>query len=197
MKVSASVHDIFKPEHGKSISKQAKVIRTESYLGYKFCLQGNECDIVDPQHRIMCHDRNSIFKFKQDATEVIGYHQTSILNAQKIVRDAMRSSSEGWLGRGIYFANNIHVTSTKANNSGAIICARIKVSNVENLNAPPLYRSSDIISTGYDCKYLHHPNGEAKDEFIVRDASQIIEYVIVVFRKAVDDFRKDNNFSEI
>jgi hypothetical protein len=90
-----------------------------------------------------------------------------MLNAQQISRDQIRTSSSGWLGQGIYFANNIDATSTKANNSGAVICAKIRVNNVEHLNEIPTY-GSDPISTGYDCRYLHHPNGEARDELMRR-----------------------------
>ena len=45
------------------------------------------------------------------------------------------------------------------------------------------------LSRFYNSKYLHHMGGEKFDEFVVYSHEQILDYVIVVENKAIENYR--------
>jgi hypothetical protein len=199
LRVSARVRDIFKPN--KSMSKQAKAVYYEDAIGSRSCMFAQNCLKPDPEHRIRYHKQDHVFKLKEFNESgigniVIGFHQTSIENVKLIIENIMRPSKEGWLGSGIYFANNIKATFTKANNNGAIIVAQINLGRVEEVFNYLESKSAIKISDGYQTRYLHHKE-KYNDEFIIRDYKQIKEYLVVVLKDEVKKYRTNNKISPI
>lgn len=101
----------------------------------------------------------------------------------------MRESGSGLLGSGIYFATNIEATDLKARQKGAILVAEIDLGKVDELNLRPLTATANQIADGFNTKYLHHSRGPHYDEFIIRNADQIKQYVVVVSKDAVKLYR--------
>lgn len=110
---------------------------------------------------------------------MVGYHQTSVRFAQQIIESNFQPSSTGMLGPGIYFAINYNATEGKAKNKGACFVALINLGRVEEISVRPIERNPPI-QDGYDSKYYHHENGPENDEFVIRNAYQILRYVVVV-----------------
>lgn len=192
-KVSARVRDIFRPD-GININKKAKIVLYEDALGGKECTLGTDCLITDPEHRVKYHKRTDIFKltrFNESGAGniTVGYHQTSIENIRNIIVSYMRESGSGLLGSGIYFATNLEATDSKARQKGAILVAEIDLGKVDELNLRPLTATANQIADGFNTKYLHHPRGPHYDEFIIRNADQIKQYVVVVSKDAVKLYR--------
>ena len=187
-KVSPRVRDIFAGE------EQGVDVRVfiEDSIDSGNCMYDEDCEKTEPEHRLKCHKKDHVFKlekFHETNNIVIGFHQTSIENVKKIINGAIQASSEGWIGSGIYFATNFAATETKANHKGATLVAKIQLGRVEELRVTPFTRSSIQIADGYNSRYLHHTNGPKFDEFIIRDASQIKEYVVVMSKKEVKKYR--------
>ena len=186
--VSARVRDIFRVEDNVNVR-----VFYEDSIGGKECPFDDDCENTEPKHRVKYHKREDVFKlekFDENNNIVVGFHQTSIENVKLIIKSTIRPSSEGWIGSGIYFATNFAATENKANNKGATLVARIHLGKVEELEVKPSRRSAIGISDGYNSRYLHHDNGPKSDEFIIRDASQIEEYVVVVSKSAVKEYRE-------
>lgn len=187
-KVSARVRDIFRVEDNVNVR-----VFYEDIIGGKECPFGNDCENTYAEHRVKYHKDNEVFKlkeFKEYHNIVVGFHQTSIENVKLIIKSTIRPSSEGWIGSGIYFATNFAATENKANNKGATLVAKIHLGKVEELQDRPATRSAIGIANGYNSRYLHHDKGPKFDEFIIRDASQIEEYVVVVSKSAVKEYRE-------
>jgi hypothetical protein len=186
-KVSARVRHIFRAEDNVNVR-----VFYEDSIGARECPFDDDCENTEPEHRVKYHKREDVFKlekFNRYNNIVVGFHQTSIENVKQITNSTLRPSSEGWIGAGIYFATNFAATEKKANNKGATLVARISLGKVEELRVRPAKRSAIGISDGYDSRYLHHDNGPKSDEFIIRDANQIKEYVVVVSKSSVKEYR--------
>lgn len=192
-KVSARIRDIFKSEELKFSDNVLKVFYEDS-MGSKKCAFDNDCKRTDPEHRMKYHKKTDVFKLNKYDPDgcgniVIGFHQTSIDRVRSIIQSEMQLSPAGWLGKGIYFTTSIQATNEKANNTGSIIIAEIDLGKVDEVNQT--VRSSNPIRDGYQTRYLNHPDGQLKDEFIIRDPRQIKRYVVVVFKKTALEYRKN------
>lgn len=173
-------------------SKKCTKVFYRSTINCRSCRDENNCKNTEPEHRVKCHTTKDIFTLPNfDARGyqniVVGFHQTSIRNAAKIIEDDFIPSSSGMLGPGIYFATNFDATDNKANNFGAIFVAQINLGRVEELDKQS---RSGPIKAGYQSKYYHHRDGPEKDEFIVRDSSQIIKYVMVADKNKINEYHK-------
>ena len=185
-KVSARVRDVFSEEDNVKVR-----VFYEDLIGAKECPFDDDCDNTEPKHRVKYHKREDVFKlemFDENDNIVVGFHQTSLDNVKNIIKSTIRPSSEGWIGSGIYFATNFAATENKANNKGATLVAKIQLGKVEELRRKPTSRSANKIAEGCNSRYLHHDSPKY-DEFIIRDATQIKEYVVVVTKNAVKEYR--------
>ncbi|CAF5059699.1 unnamed protein product, partial [Rotaria sp. Silwood1] len=157
-------------------------------FGDKPCADGYVCTNRNLEHIMIFHldehkpqQRYSAVKKseKPEDTIYVGFHQTSPANASSIAHSDFRPSSEGKLGPGIYFARSKAGTEYKANERGAYIAVEVHmgiVKEVTNANVNDFRKPN---SPPYDTVYLNHDK-EDKDEFCVKDASQIKKWVIVV-----------------
>ena len=182
--VNARVRHIFVEE-----GSIAGEVFYEDSIGTKECPFGDDCENTYLKHRVKCHKKNEVFKLKnfdEYNNIVVGFHQTSIENIKQIIKStSINRSSEDWMKEGIYFATNFEATENKANNKGATFVAKINLGKVEELNVRPSTRSANQIAYGYETRYFHHDNGPKYDEFIIRNSTQILEYVIVVSKSEV------------
>lgn len=120
----------------------------------------------------------------------IGFHQTTIEASRSILTSGFRPSESGMLGPGIYFATNYSATDFKRNQStegGAIFCAVLDMGRVCEIYENK--QDAHDYSKKYNSKYLRHGAGDAYDEFVVYSESQVVEYTIVVERRAIESFR--------
>ena len=124
IKVKATVRDIVQ-SYEMSMKDDVKRIVLDNLVGKSRCKDYpiGRCSNTDPMHRVKCHERDEVFKLSSFSPEgknniVIGYHQTTIDAMKSIIQTEMKASSKGWLGKGIYFANNMEATFTKANSVG-------------------------------------------------------------------------------
>ena len=185
-KVSARVRGIFRKDN-----VPVRVFYEDS-IGLKKCSSGDDCENTEPKHRVKYHKREDVFKlekFDENNNIVVGFHQTSIENVKKIIKSTIRPSSEGWIGSGIYFATNFAATDKKANKKGATLVAKIDLGKVDELYARPSRSSANQISYECETRYWHHDNGPKYDQFIIRNSTQIKEYVVVVSKSAAKLFR--------
>ena len=130
----------------------------------------------------------------------IGFHCTTADAAVKIAHSDFLISSKGslLLGHGVYFARSMSDTGGKARFSGAMICAEIRMGRVKEVSKENLRSVSNTNRwwKDYDTVYYVHDN-ERRDEFCVKDPSQILRWVIIVDKKEDDNvtrFRLDQEF---
>lgn len=195
--VSARVRDIFRPD-GMDSHKKAQIIVFEDAVGVKQCAFRNRCKITDPVHRVRYHKKKEIFKLDRFSESgkgnfVVGFHQTSIESARNIIATYMKESSQGMLGKGIYFATNMEATNSKATDKGAILVAEICLKKVEVLYERPEQSRTNRILDGFDTRYFHDRRDPIHDEFIIRKSDQIKQYVVVVNKKEAREYRMANN----
>lgn len=122
IKVSALVRDIFQPDLG-AMKDEVKNIVLDHMIASKECHLKAKCFNTDPYHRVTCHKPDEVFKLPQfdpygRGNTVVGFHLTKIDFVKEIVRSEMKPSAKGWLGKGIYFANNLMATFYKSQNQG-------------------------------------------------------------------------------
>ena len=198
-RVQSCIRDIFGSD--VKFSSKALLMISEDQLGSMSCpnIFGNNetCQIANAEHRAFSHPKdifNANFvncNYKQMGVNIcIGFHQTTIAAAKSILTTTFRPSETGMIGPGIYFANNYDITEHKRNQStegGAIFCARIDMGKVYEIVSKDDQRD---LSKFYNTKYLHHMGGEKFDEFVVYSHEQILDYVIIVENKAIENYRK-------
>ncbi|CAF1295949.1 unnamed protein product [Didymodactylos carnosus] len=109
---------------------------------------------------------------------VIGFHQTSKEAAYSIAKNGFSVSTQGMMGRGVYFALSINHTEFKANQYGAIICATVNLGKVLRIERRQVPVDIDVRAQNYDSVYCDHPNGY--DEFCVRRPQRIESWIITV-----------------
>ncbi len=197
-RVQSCIRDIFGSD--VKFSSKALLMISEDQLGSMSCANifgtNETCQIANAEHRAFSHPKE-IFKgnfvncnYKQMGVNIcIGFHQTTIEAAKSILTTSFKPSKQGMIGPGIYFANNYDITEHKRNQStegGAIFCARIDMGKIYEIVSKDDQRD---LSKSFNCKYLHHMGGEKFDEFVVYSHEQILDYVIVVENKAIENYR--------
>jgi hypothetical protein len=196
-RVQTTIRDIFASDF--KFSSRGVALISENELGSLECPNYFKCLIADSQHRAFSHPKE-IFKIKfkpcnlneKGINIMIGFHQTTIQAARSILTTSFKPSSSGMIGPGIYFANNYDITDHKRNQNtegGAIFCAMIDMGKVLEIHSK--YTSNDDVSKYFNSKYLHHQSGDKLDEFVIYNEKQIIEYTIIVEKKAIENFRRN------
>lgn len=178
-------------------ANEAKVITTDRiFRVQEKCY--STCKSKDPLHYVKCHI-NETFKLKKfenaakddfSKNVVIGFHQTTIESAKNILEKYFLPGKSGMLGPGIYFAINKDATEFKSlHKGGAYFCASISLGKVQ------ITKDLTTIQPEYNSLYLNHRDGHKKDEFIITNAKQIREYVIVISKEKLEDYKKKMGIS--
>ena len=131
------------------------------------------CTSRNLYHILLYHSGST--QYRDNNHILIGFHQTDQTAAFAISQTGFVKSNRGMLGPGVYFATCIEHTEFKANHRGAYICARINVGRVRKTKNR--YDPADT-AAGCDTIYFEHPHGS--DEFCVKEANRIEEWIIVV-----------------
>jgi len=132
----------------------------------------------------------------------IGFHQTKPEHAILIAHSDFRRSEKPpqMLGFGIYFARSLKNTFGKARNQGAFICAQIRMGRVKEITRSQLHQVKDSNAwwNEYDTVYLNNDE-EKRDEFCIKDSSQIIKWVIAIddqYDRKVADYGMNKEFAD-
>lgn len=121
-KVNPRARHIFEPDI-KFMEDKVERIMLGNSIASKECNSKAKCFNTDPSHRVTYHKQEDVFKLPQfdpygRGNTVVGFHLTKIDSVESIVRTEMKPSKTGWLGKGIYFANNMKATFRKSQNPG-------------------------------------------------------------------------------
>ncbi len=183
--------------------------RDNMTLGNKPC-EHVKCDNRALEHILIYHhsehqpqDRWPDIKDKTDI--YVGFHRTKAEFAVNIAHSDMRPSTTPpqMLGFGIYFARSIKHTGGKARHGkagGGIICAKIRMGRVleVDLSQIPDVRDTDRWHANYDTVY-YTQNDERRDEFCIKSADQILEWVMVIEEECdhkVQNYGMDKEFND-
>ncbi|CAF2775284.1 unnamed protein product [Rotaria sp. Silwood2] len=181
-------HCTLSKKHQRYIPYHLMGMHHTMLFGDEPCADGYVCTNRNLEHIMIFHldehkpqQRYSAIRKseKLEDTIYIGFHQTSPANSSSIAHSDFRPSSEGKLAPGIYFARSKAGTEYKANQHGAYIAAEVHMGRVKEVTDENLNDFKNPNSSPSDAVYLNHEN-EDKDEFCVKDASQIKKWVIVV-----------------
>ncbi|CAF3200836.1 unnamed protein product [Rotaria sp. Silwood2] len=176
--------------------------------GNQPCINQNTCTKRELEHIMIFH--SSKYKPQLRWTELsnsdrekgiyVGFHCTTPEAAVSIAHSDFRINNKPpqMLGFGVYFARSIKGTERKARHSGATICAEVQMGKVKEVTWSQLYTVSNSRRwwKDYDTVYYVHANPN-RDEFCVKDPSQILRWVIVVneaYDANVQRFRLNHEF---
>ncbi|CAF1489437.1 unnamed protein product [Adineta ricciae] len=175
-------------------------------LGNEPCTH-EPCDNRKLEHILIYHysdhrPQQRWFDISNQTQFYVGFHRRGAEKAIKIAHSEMPLSRKEpqMLGFGIYFARSIEDTKGKARQDGAIICATIRMGKVLLVERSDVSRVQDTDSwhQEYDTVYCKHPN-PALDEFCIKSADQILEWVIVIDEscdRKVKKYGLDTEFSD-
>ncbi|CAF1091682.1 unnamed protein product [Adineta ricciae] len=186
-----------------------------------------ECAVRDCRNRHLSHvaifhsesyhpqPRWSRLKAEDPAATYIGFHVTKASSAVSIVHSEFHRSSQGMLGKGVYFARSTAGARAKAEagkSGGAFIIAVVKMGKVFEVDKRQIYRTKtsrtfdktlhDFVFESkwhakYDTCYMNHDD-ESKDEFCIKDPeSQILKWVVVIEKEydtKVKEYGLDTEF---
>ncbi|UJR07056.1 hypothetical protein I4U23_011344 [Adineta vaga] len=137
-----------------------------------------------------------------EAVTYVGFHRTKAESAVAIAHSDFRQSMNPpqMLGFGVYFARSIEHTKGKARFGGALICAEIRMGRVKQVTFDQIYtvRDSKAWWDEYDTIYYNHDNDD-RDEFCIKDPTQILRWVIVVaeeYDTKVEKYALDVEFED-
>jgi hypothetical protein len=188
-KVNSRLNAILRPD--ELFTPKAKRFLLDSELEDTICLDGFNCENFDIVHRVLNHlydrfDKKILENSSSDDTGekiMIAYHQTSIKNMISIVRSELIPSGQGMLGQGIYFANNYFATETKANQRGAVLCAKIRLGKIKFIDSidNTITKASLKNEGDFESVYWTHPRESPDlDELTISSYDQIVEYTVLV-----------------
>ncbi|CAF1005484.1 unnamed protein product [Rotaria sordida] len=136
-------------------------------------------------------------------TTYIGFHRTDAQAAVSIAYTDFRTSRTGrqMLGFGIYFARSSFHTQFKARRNGAVICAKILMGRVLEIENDELANvsNSDAWHQNFDTIYYRHPRNPLRDEFCIKSNEQILKWVMYIeppFDTKVEQYGLHREFSD-
>ncbi|CAF0884538.1 unnamed protein product [Rotaria sordida] len=136
-------------------------------------------------------------------TTYIGFHRTDAQAAVNIAYTDFRTSRTGrqMLGFGIYFARSSFHTQFKARRNGAVICAKILMGRVLEIENDELANvsNSDAWHQNFDTIYYRHPRNPLRDEFCIKSNEQILKWVMYIeppFDTKVEQYGLHREFSD-